>query len=112
MKEPIHLASLRPIADRKLVLDRRDSQRANHHSGEGIGKLALKHGTFTGEHPVVVGELTEEKWRKEIGEFYLRDALEIPLREFKVLGQDTEVEMFVSQNGADLANHLFHPNVG
>ena len=42
------------VSNRELVLRRRNSQRPNHHRGQRVGKLALEHRAFAGDHSVML----------------------------------------------------------
>jgi hypothetical protein len=60
---------------------------------------------------MIVMDLTEQKWGKDIRESNLLDVLKVSTREVEVLGQNTEIDTRVPQNGSNLANHLFDPDI-
>src|SRR3974390_3130592 len=102
----------RSIPDRKFVFHRSNAQRANHHCGQGIGELALEHGTFAGHHTVMFGNLIRKKRRKDVRQMYLLRALEISFRELEVLTHYAEINAFSTKNMSNLAQHFVDPDVG
>src|SRR5215471_1802913 len=99
------------IADRKLVLNSCNAQRANHHRGQCIGELALEHRPFTSNHTVMLWHFVGQEWRKNIWKVHLSGAFEVSLGELEVLTHHAEVDALCAKNVANLADHLLHAHV-
>src|SRR5260370_23099970 len=110
--ERIHVAGLAYISNRELVLRRSDSERANHHGGEGVGEFALEHRAFAGDHTMIGADFAEEERRKHIGKMDLARALKITAGEIEILGHDAEIHVFRAKNMPNLAERFLDAQVG
>ena len=54
----IHMSGLAAIGQGQLVFRRCQSERADHHGGQGVGKFALEHRAFARDHAVILPDLT------------------------------------------------------
>ena len=97
------MSSLGAVANRELVLCRRNSQRPDHHRGQRIGELALEHRAFASDHTMMLGDFVKKKWRKDVGQTHLRRTLEISGSELEVLRHYAEGHVLLAENLANLA---------
>src|SRR5260370_604868 len=61
LNDPVHVTCLAAVSKRNLVFSRSQSQRTNHHGGEGVSKLALEHRAFAGNDAVILPHLATRR---------------------------------------------------
>src|SRR5215472_13464108 len=105
------MSRLGAVADGKLILNGSDTQRTNHHGGQGIGELALEHRPFAGDHTVMLRYFPRQEWRKNIREIDLFRAFEVSLGELEVLTHHAEVDSLRAKDMTNLADHLLYAYV-
>src|SRR5690349_13410224 len=106
--ERVHVPGFAAVADRQLVLRRCDAERANHHGGECIGELALEHGTFAGNYPVICTNFAKQERRENVRQVNLPRALKITPGEVKILRHDAEVYVLCTKHVPKLTERLLH----
>src|SRR5579871_6881024 len=111
LDDAVHVTGFTTIADGELVFGGGKAKRANHHSSEGVGKLAFEHRPFAGDHAMVLVDFAEEKWRINIGKIDLASALEVATGSLEILGHYAEVNVLGTEDVANLPQHLLHPDV-
>src|SRR2546426_1857178 len=109
--DSVHVARLAAVSKRNLVFCRGQTQRADHHRRQGIGKLALEHRAFASDDAVIGANFAEEKRWKHIGEMDLARALKITACEIEILGHDAEINVFGAKDMPNLAQRFLYAQV-
>src|SRR5262249_22630245 len=99
------------VADGNLVFRGSEAERANHHNGQGVGELALKHRALARDDAMVLARFAIKEWRGKIPQKKLFWSFEIASRAVKVLRHYAEVNVLRTKNVANLANHFVDASV-
>ena len=112
LDEAVHVAGLGAIADRELVLRRRQAQRADHHGRQRVGEFALEHRAFARNHAVVLPHFAEKERRINVGQMHLLRPLEVTACAVEVLRHHAERDILSAEHMANLTDHLLHAHIG
>src|SRR6266481_1327488 len=109
--DPVHVACFSPVRKRQLILRRGEPQGTDHHGGQRVCKLALKHRSFASDDTVILPDLTVEEGWKSVRQVNLPRTFKVSAGAVEIEGHHAEVCLVRSQDMTYLPQHFLDAHI-